>query len=247
MPTKRAVQKEVQSLKGINPPDTDELRRELKKGQVPPENAGLEPEIDYDEGNGAETRPPTIPEPRSEVPDPQENYYISLLKYGFKEGQARTIAEHTSQTGGADPFKNPAKMLDILNEFPYAGSPIMRKNVLDYWIQINGLTASPEYLTKAGLSKDEVKEKEEKEKEAPRVWAFDPVSGTARQATQGERGLTREELDQARAMWVQDHSKTKETDDGGVSKFTKDEPTGIWKINPNAKNVTPADIAYVES
>jgi hypothetical protein len=249
--TKAQVSKENKALKGINPPDKDELRKSLETGDIDPEKAGMEqgqeikePENPDDDTTG-ESGISEKKEPQNEstVPDPQEDFRVAMMQYGFKEGQARIIANHAAQIGGPKVFSNPIKLLEIMNSFPYIGSPPVRKNILDFWIQTHGLVFTEEYQDKSGQEPLGSKQREEKLKDIERAYAFDTSSGNIRQAMEGERGLTLAAAEELKAKWRADHPITNETDK--EPKMIQD-TNGNWMLNPNAKNLTPGDIAYLE-
>ena len=256
--TKAQLLKENKSIKGVNPPDKDELEKNMKTGGIDLDKAGLgedevvnQPEDTSDEleepgdhKEVSEANPPKeVPKSTSTVPDPQEDFRIAMMQYGFKEGQARIIANHAAQIGGPKVFSDPIKLLDIMNSFPYIGSPPVRKNILDFWIQTHGLTFTDEYQNKSAQEPMDEKRRSEKERDQERAYAFDTSSGTIRQAMEGERGLTLSAAEELKSKWKADHPGN---NDGGSEPKIIQDGNGQWILNPNAKNLTPGDVAYLE-
>ena len=207
-----------------------------------------------------ETNPPPPPPPREKVklitieealealgitgpPTLQQSFEAVMMAYGYSQGAARQISKHAAVTGDANVFSDPEKLLGVMNEFRGIGDPSTRKNILDYYIKFCNLKPSEGYNEKVGLQPGQVKEVEEKKKEAEKIYYFDDMTGRIRPPMKDEVGMTLEQAKYFKSIWLQDHPDSNH-DDGREPKMIQD-ANGNWIVNPNAKNLTPGDIAYL--
>jgi hypothetical protein len=200
--TKKKLETENKSLKGSTPPDTDELKKELAKSGLDMGGGELESHLEDTLEEKLEERPKTEVPPKRErtaeeylssisgPPTLQNLFQYCEMRFGFKEGQASSIADYAATTGGPNAFKNPATLLTKMNEFGNIGNPSLRKVIIDFYLQKASIQPTSEYEEKAGLLPGEAKRLNETKKEAERNFAFDPSSGTIRQAMENERGIT---------------------------------------------------------
>ena len=131
-----------------------------------------------------------------------------------------------------------------MNEFSNIGNPALRKVAIDFYLKKANIQSTAEYEEKAGLLPDRAKNLDNLKKEADRIYGFNESNGTIRQAQDGEKALTRQQAEAMKADWLADHPKATNDPKDEAPKYIKNENTGMWMINPDAKNLTPGDYAY---
>jgi hypothetical protein len=116
---------------------------------------------------------------------------------------------------------------------------------MEYWINKNGLAYSTEFQEKAGLDPTKAAKIEETRRLGESKFAFDSGSGAIRQALENEKGITLAEAEMLQGKWRADHPNARNDGDDKEPKMIQD-TNGNWILNPNAKNLTPGDLAYLE-
>jgi hypothetical protein len=207
----------------------EEKLEERPKTEVPPKR-----ERTAEEYLSSISGPPTL----------QNLFQYCEMRFGFKEGQASSIADYAATTGGPNAFKNPATLLTKMNEFGNIGNPSLRKVIIDFYLQKASIQPTSEYEEKAGLLPGEAKRLNETKKEAERNFAFDPSSGTIRQAMENERGITIAEAEMLKGKWLVDHPNAKGGDDK-IPKVIYDE-NGVAHPNPNAQ-MSPYEVRGIDA
>jgi hypothetical protein len=238
-PTKRKLETDNRALRGASPPDTPDLIKNLEKANIAPQDVGMDnPDNEFPQGDSQEDRPirkeRSAEEYLTSIRGPatlQQMFQYSLMKFGYKEGQATSIADYAATTGDADIFKDPAKLLDCMREFAF-GNPSQQKVSLDFYIKRAKINSNPEYEEKIRLTPGEVDRLDKQKKEAERIYYFDSVTGDIRPPRQGEQGMTSEQAQTFKDMWdvkhPNAHTNTNESD-------WVPGPDGSMIPNPNKK------------
>jgi hypothetical protein len=71
--------------------------------------------------------------PKEALPAIAQSFMDTLVKYGYTQGQAKTITDHILMVAGESGLENYTKITEVLEAFSYYGNPELRKNVLIYW------------------------------------------------------------------------------------------------------------------
>ncbi len=178
-----------------------------KKSEVP-DHFPEDPEEPDDPVTPEET-PETKPsekESRAEekgrdVPIVESDFSGLLSKYGLKKERAAIIAENIAQTGGANVFEDPQRLLERLNYWSSDINPARRAQLLQHWFAQRSIPVPTELVELAGKSRVEMEKEGEKKQQQAAKFFFDDQTGLVRGAKTGENPLTWDEATMVADRW----------------------------------------------
>jgi|GEM_PF-2287565 len=113
-----------------------------------------------------------------EVPILQREFAGHLLKYRVKKEICATIAENIGDTGGPTVFEDPIALNERLTAWSQYTGSALRKQILEHWFAIKGVSVGKEAAAKFGLTAAETKREGEKTRKRQKaaegaVWMVD--------------------------------------------------------------------------